>query len=131
MTDFVDCCAGAASGKAAAEPAIILMNSRRLIAAPESPGASSYLLRSVNRKGLCLLSGHSRNALRDIERPPRGPSVRCEGGQWLIRFLSKIRLDASARTICRTRTNLFEYEQANCRGEIILLPCVVDLCDQL
>src|SRR5262249_59186246 len=51
MTGFVGCCAVAASGKAAAEPAIILMNSRRLIAVPASSGASSYLLRPANRKG--------------------------------------------------------------------------------
>src|SRR5262245_35978058 len=50
-TGFVGCCAVAASGKAAAEPAIILMNSRRLIAVPASSGASSYLLRPANRKG--------------------------------------------------------------------------------
>ena len=45
------CCACAASGHAAAEPAITLMKSRRLIASPEAQDRASYRPNPAHRKG--------------------------------------------------------------------------------
>ena len=75
------CCARAASGHAAAAPPSSVMNSRRLIAAPEAQDEASYRLRLAHWKGAADVRFGSLadmcSAKRHVRFTPESGHVQC------------------------------------------------------